>query len=115
GETIEVAGATGNTAANGIFTVTWVNNNKFSLNGSAGNGTYTGGGTWTAFEGINPGIAPGGQGNIHFSLRVDPGDPATIYVGGDRQAGPFPNLFGATSGSEARLFRGDASIPPSGT
>jgi hypothetical protein len=115
GTKVEISGVTGNTAANGLFTITFINNNKFSLNGSSRNGAYTGGGTWTTFDGINPDIVAGGQGLIHFSLRVDPADPATIYVGGDHQSSPFPNVFGATSGSEARLFRADASIAPTGS
>ena len=34
----------GNTAANGTFKITYINANSFSLDGSAGNGTYTSGG-----------------------------------------------------------------------
>jgi photosystem II stability/assembly factor-like uncharacterized protein len=114
GQTVEVAGVTGNTAANGIFTVTFVDNDKFSLDGTLGNGAYTGGGTWTLFHGLNPEPGPGSQGYLHFSIRADPDDPDTIYVGGDRQPDPFPNLLGATD-YHGRLFRGDASIAPSGS
>jgi hypothetical protein len=41
-----ISGVGGNTAANGTFTITKVDANSFSLNGSTGNGTYTSGGTW---------------------------------------------------------------------
>jgi len=46
GDVISVSGVLGNTAANGIFTVTKVDANSFSLNGSSGNGAYVSGGTW---------------------------------------------------------------------
>lgn len=36
---------TGTTAQNGIFTVTVLDADRFVLNGSLGNGVYTGGGT----------------------------------------------------------------------
>lgn len=63
------------------------------------------------------GIHPGGQGNIHLSLAVDPVNPAIVYVGGDRQPGinndedgfPSPNSVGARNFS-GRLFRGDVSV-----
>lgn len=46
GMSIVVSGVLGNTAANGTFAVTKVNDNSFSLGGSSGNGAYTSGGTW---------------------------------------------------------------------
>lgn len=48
GALITVAGVTGNTSANGVFRVTSVDNNTFSLDSSSGNGAYAGGGTWNA-------------------------------------------------------------------
>lgn len=47
GQTVVISGVTGNTAANGTFTITVINNTNFTLNGVSGNGTYTGGGTAT--------------------------------------------------------------------
>lgn len=53
GQTITIANVAGNTAANGTWTITVVDPNNFTLNGSAGNGLYTGGtggnvlGTWS--------------------------------------------------------------------
>lgn len=41
---IEIDGCTGNTATNGIWTVTRINSNTYSLNGSTGNGTLIAGG-----------------------------------------------------------------------
>jgi hypothetical protein len=46
GDAISISGVAGNTAANGTFTVTKVDANTFSLNGSTGNAAYTSGGTW---------------------------------------------------------------------
>ena len=44
GDTAVISGVTGNTAANGTWTVTRINSSTFSLNGSTGNGAWTGGG-----------------------------------------------------------------------
>jgi len=46
GTRVTVASVGGNTAANGDFTVTRVDANTFSLDGSTGNASYTSGGTW---------------------------------------------------------------------
>ncbi len=47
--------AAGNTAANGIWTITKVNDDSFSLNSSTGNGAYTGGGIARRLtEGLTP-------------------------------------------------------------
>jgi Ca2+-binding RTX toxin-like protein len=50
GRQITITGVTGNTAANGNFTVANVTADTFELLGSNGNGTYTGGGAWTTVE-----------------------------------------------------------------
>src|SRR5262249_10971063 len=47
GAQVFVHGVTGTTAANGIATITVTDNSSFTLNGSAGNGAWTGGGTVT--------------------------------------------------------------------
>lgn len=44
-DVITIAGVTGNTAANGTFTITKVDNDTFSLNSSTGNGAYVSEGT----------------------------------------------------------------------
>lgn len=46
GARVTVSGVTGNTAANGTFTVTRVDANTFSLDGSTGTGAYGSGGEW---------------------------------------------------------------------
>jgi hypothetical protein len=44
GDLVEITGVGGNTAANGIFTISGVTTNTFVLDGSTGNGAYTSGG-----------------------------------------------------------------------
>ncbi len=46
GATVSIGGVVGNTAANGTFTITKIDANTFSLNGTTGNGAYTSGGLW---------------------------------------------------------------------
>ena len=111
GNFVVVNGVTGNTAANGFFRITKIDSDTFSLDGSAGNGAYTGSGTWTKVTGPNPSPKTideaGAQGRIHFSIVVDPTDEDILYVGGDRQ--DHPNSIGDESYGGA-IFRGDASI-----
>ena len=64
-------------------------------------------------EGLNPRFKAAAQGYIHFSIRVDPEDANIVYVGGDRQDEPFPNFIGARDYT-GRLFRGNASVDPTG-
>ncbi len=91
------------------------------------------GATWTAMdlpqtqEGpLVMGINPGGQGTTNFSIVADPTDGNIVYVGGDVQyANPggdgavgggddtWPNSVGARDYT-GRLFRGDASVAPTG-
>jgi len=44
GQLVQISNVGGNTAANGVFTVTVVNTTDFTLDGTAGNGFYTSGG-----------------------------------------------------------------------
>jgi hypothetical protein len=113
GNRVRIAGVTGNTAANADWTVTVVNANNFSLNGSAGNGNYTGGGTWQKITGIQPREKPGSQGGIHFSIAAHPTDSTLVFVGGDRQDSPFPNGVGANDFT-ANIMRGDRTVAPTG-
>jgi uncharacterized repeat protein (TIGR01451 family) len=90
------------------------------------------GGTWTAMDlpqtnegGVAFGIHPGGQCGTNLSIAADPTNANIVYVGGDRQPRPgpdgiegtaddaFPNSIGANDFS-GRLFRGNASIAPTG-
>ncbi len=86
GDQVEISGVLGNTAANGSFQITVVDENTFQLNGVSGNGNYISGGTWR-------------QAN-----------PEILYVGSDRrvwvrdtaggnltQGGPIMTAAGATA------------------
>lgn len=64
-------------------------------------------------EGLNPREKPGSQGGTHLSIVADPTLSNIVYVGGDRQDGPFPNAIGANDFS-GRLFRGDSTQAPTG-
>jgi len=44
GQKVTIAGVLGNTAANGTWTITQIDPNTFTLNGSLGSGAYTSGG-----------------------------------------------------------------------
>lgn len=46
GDSVTITGVGGNTAANGSWSITVVDANNFTLNGSTGNGAYTSGGTF---------------------------------------------------------------------
>ena len=47
GDRVTITGVTGNTAANGTFTILVLDIDTFSLTGTTGNGAYGGGGDWT--------------------------------------------------------------------
>jgi hypothetical protein len=68
-----------------------------------------GGTTWTAMGVPSPSIFPGGQGRIHGAIAADPVDPNIVYVGGDRQDSPFPNVNGCNNFT-ANTFRGNAAL-----
>src|ERR1022692_1400853 len=48
GDSVTITGALGNTAANGTWTIVVITVDTFLLNGRAGNGWWTSGGTWTS-------------------------------------------------------------------
>jgi hypothetical protein len=64
GERVVIAGATGNTAVNGTWTIQKVSANTFELLNSIGNGTYTG-------NGIASGPGPGSVRHALVSFRYD--------------------------------------------
>ncbi|HEY6359184.1 MAG TPA: hypothetical protein VIX35_13120, partial [Vicinamibacterales bacterium] len=66
GMTVTIAGATGNTAANGSFVVADLTGNSFVLVGTTGNGAYTGGGTVTA---------PVATRTVTLNMTSEPGVP----------------------------------------
>ncbi len=113
GMEVNIAGVTGTTGANGVWTISVVSSTKFNLVGSSDFTAWGGTGTWIKVVGLSPKEKPGSQGGIHASIRSDPTNPLIVYVGGDRQDYPFPNYIGALDYS-GRLFRGDTTIAPTG-
>lgn len=67
GTIVKVSGVGGNTSANGTFSITVIDANTFSLDGSSGNGTYTGSGTWIS-----------GISTIIYSNVATPTDPKVV-------------------------------------
>lgn len=53
GQYVEIQGVVGNTTTNGYWRISAQDTNTFTLEGSCGNGTYTSGGTWTAFAKVS--------------------------------------------------------------
>ena len=108
GDPVRISGVTGNTAANGDFTIHILNDNQFQISG-ASSGDYTGGGQVQDIQGINH----GGQGG-NFTLLADPGNPNLVYVAGDAQGFTGGDSSIGAQGPSARIFRGDFSVPPDG-
>ncbi len=76
GTQITISGAVGNTNANGVRTITVIDANTFSLNGIAGNGTFSGNAGWTtvpAFDSGNNG------GNDVFVAKLNPAGNQILY------------------------------------
>jgi len=69
------------------------------------------GGSWTAMGVPSPTIHPGGQGNIHGAIVAHPTDPNVVFISGDRQDTPFPNVNGCNT-FNANIFRGNAALLP---
>lgn len=68
--------------------------------------------TWVPMEPFpSPPIFPGGQGFVHGAIVADPKNPNVVFIAGDRQEEPFPNVNGATD-FVLNAFRGDASLLP---
>lgn len=95
GTRVTIQGVTGNTAANGTFTVTRLDSDQFQLNGINGNGDYGGGGSWSLADLSGTGLAtntildvvvdsfrkapvtnPDGQAGINMHLLIDENDLA---------------------------------------
>ena len=67
------------------------------------------GATWASMGQPSPTIYPGGQGIIHGAIVADPTDANVVFVAGDRQDSPFPNVNGASNFS-GNVFRGVFSV-----
>ena len=50
GDMVTITNVNGENAANGTFTITYIDNSHFSLNGTLGTGTYLNGGNWIVLD-----------------------------------------------------------------
>lgn len=76
GDLVAIAGVGGNTAANGIWSITAVTANTFTLEGSTGSGAYTAGGTWYRLNETRATALVTQNGKL-----VKSGDTSKLYLG----------------------------------
>jgi hypothetical protein len=57
GDVVRIINTSGNTAANGVHTITYVDADHISLDGTVGNGVYTAGTGWLSCRGVGAGTA----------------------------------------------------------
>ena len=112
GETVVVAGVTGNTAANGNWVVNVTSATTFELVGSVGNGAFTGGGTvqrcpaanpactatpartdWSRFRSVANVTDPVARGNVNQANRF------AVVAGQQYQAGAFLEVEAHAAGT----------------
>jgi hypothetical protein len=93
-----IKGVRGNTAANGVWPVTVLDLKSFALNGSWGNGDYTGGGTWTR---------PGREARVDLTVMAGPtaGNGIPIVMATNPKA---PNPIQITTSMNHGLVTGQA-------
>lgn len=84
GTRVTITGVGGNTAANGTFKITRVNDDTFSLDGSTGNGAYTSGGTWNVSGlyklSLTVSAANGYEAGVTYSVLVSGAISATDWA-----------------------------------
>jgi len=105
GNNVFIEGVAGNTAANGLWTITFVDASNFTLNTSVGNGAYTSGGRAGKLD-VN--IA----GAIYHFAKMDNG-PATEVMGRNAMhagSGGFTGVNGQFLGRDADPFSGVGSL-----
>ncbi len=95
GTQVVISGVLGNTNANGVRTITVIDQNSFSLNGVSGNANYTGGGTWTASAQFGAAVAASGN---HVAIGA-----------------PFADFSGASDAGAAYVFQTQTGLSLSAT
>ena len=101
GQAVVINGVQGNTAANGVWTITVINGTTFSLNGSTGNGASTGGGTWASFTGFY--TQPRAWAPVDLNAVIDPtqtgaGGVTHVYAAPNGTTSAFPSFPAGTQG-----------------
>lgn len=133
GNGVTVQGVTGNTAANGSFTITITGPTTFQLDGSAGNGAFLAGGSVAALVGSSPNTNPiallggplvgrvewgvgGGFNAVEFDIG-DPIIPPLLQPIGLPKSQPFNDIGNGVmlcvQGSAVRVYvRNDGNLAP---
>src|SRR6185312_6497559 len=80
GQKTTISGVLGNTAANGTWTVTVVDPNNFTLNGSVGSGTYTSGGVAVNLDwgGCHVWLTPDNSNYVQIGAMYGPSRMGTL-------------------------------------
>jgi hypothetical protein len=83
GTVVEIEGVQGNTAANGIWTITNVSSTTFSLNSSTGNGAWSTPALWGPSLQVVSGTADTSlsSGTYYTLILVASGGTVSLYVG----------------------------------
>lgn len=98
GDKVTIISHATNTAANGTWTVTKVNANEFSLDGSTGNGVGGGTGTWAKIK--TPHVLTQDAQVVNVNIDTDGGGDAAFTLklwGSDSSTPPDPGLAQSTS------------------
>lgn len=96
GDQVAIVNVGGNGAAKGTFTVTVIDADRFSLNGSAGDGSYTGGGQWFKCLAAAVGLPMTDLGDGTYTVDIDGSLgllPNTVYVAVFQCLGAFRDVF----------------------
>lgn len=104
GSQVSIASVGGNTAANGINTITVTALNKFTLNGTTGNGAYTSGGVVTK-ESV---VTTGSDHHLLVGQSLRIGGTHTSFTSGFYTIGP--SNFTATTFSLSGAFQTQSSF-----
>jgi hypothetical protein len=82
-DVITIINVGGNGAAKGTFAVTVIDDDSFSLDGSTGDGDYTGGGQWFQCLAETDGLTMGDEGDGLYSIDIDGSiglNPQQVYI-----------------------------------
>lgn len=103
GDKIAVQDVGGNTAANGLWTITVIDANTFSLNGSIGNGAYTSGG-YVTNRPMMTGLV------VEMGVNVQRGGLTGAAASGDDVAGVTVQNSGNAKGTDAVYVAASSQI-----
>ncbi len=109
---VTITGVTGNTAANGTFTIVVTGLTTFTLDGSAGNGAYAGGGAFVSIQGLNLNVQFGFDDSTNTIIATS---PTQVIESGNIKRTISTRLIGPTGSLAAKLGFGTARLDPPAT